>query len=324
VLGGVLGSIAGAQPPLSAEALIERAALDESQAVALERGEIVAVDVARLEREQSQLAASLLVWVDAPLERVREVISSDAALLHEPGTRFQELHGRDDPLSLVEYVADERQEARRLLRVQPGDRFNLSADEIRLINEVATEEGTDISLASDAYREVLRARYRAYRERGLAGVDPYVRRTTVTSPAAQFVTALESFELLEEFYPDFHAAFRDFPAGARDDINHRFYIRKQVVQRRPVFVLVHWMQRDADDYLLFAQRQYYVGHTYNMAQTIVGCLPFRGGTLVAVLNQAFTEQVVGFFRGVGRTFGRRRIEQSMAPLFARIQARAEQ
>ena len=322
-LAGLLASSVSAQQPLSAEALIARAQLDDSQTTELERGEIVAVDVARLEREEAQLAASLLLWVDAPLARVRAVLADDGALLHEPDARFHEIRGLGDPLVLVEFEPDERREAERLLSVEPGVRFNLSAQEIRLINEAAAMEGDAVTKASTVYRSVLRARYTAYRERGLDGVSPYVRQTTITSPAGEFATALESFELLEEFYPEFHAAFRDFPTPSADNITHRFYVRKQRVQRRPVFVLVHWMQRDSDAYLLLAQRQYYVGHTYNSAQTIVGCLPFRQGTLIAVLNQAFTEQVVGFFRGVGRGLGRRRIEQSMEPLFARIRARVE-
>ena len=323
VFAGLIASSASAQQPLSAEALIARAQLDDSQQAALERGEIVAVDVARLERDEAQLAASLLVWVDAPLDRVRAALADDGALLHEPDARFHEIRGLADPLALVAFEQEERREAERLLRVEPGVRFNLSAPEIRLINEAAVDSDDAVTTASEAYRSVLRARYRAYRERGLDGVGPYVRRTTITSPAAEFATALESFALLEEFYPDFHAAFRDFPAPSADNVRHRFYVRKQQVQKRPVFVLVHWMQRDSDAYLLLAQRQYYVGHTYNSAQTIVGCLPYGQGTLIAVLNQAFTEQVVGFFRSVGRALGRRRIEQSMEPLFARIQTRVE-
>lgn len=324
VLSLLLASSAGAQSPLNAQQLIARAELNESQMAALERREIVSVDVAGLERDQAQLAASLLLWVDAPLDRVRAALANDPALLHEPGTQFQEIRGLDDPLLLVKYESDERREAERLLRVEPGGRFNLSAEEIRLINDASVRQTDAIARASGLYRGILRARYRAYREHGLAGVSPYVRRTKVTSPAAQFTTALESFELLEEFYPDFHSAFQDFPTFSPDYIGHRFYVRKERVQRRPVFVLVHWMQRETDDYLLFAQRQYYVGHTYNMAQTIVGCLPYREGTLIAVLNQAFTEQVVGVFRSVGRALGRHRIEQTMAPLFARIQTRVEE
>lgn len=320
---GIVASDVSAQQTLSAESLIARAQLDESQMAALERREIVAVDVARLERDEAQLAASLLLWVDAPLSRVRAALSDDGALLHEPDARFHEIRGLDDPLVLVEFEPDERGEAERLLSVEPGVRFNLSAREIRFLNAAAANGGDSIATATAAYRSVLRARYRAYRERGLDGVDPYARRMTIASPAVELATALASFELLEEFYPDFHEAFRDFPIPSAADVSHRFYVRKQQVQRRPVFVLVHWMQRDADTYLLLAQRQYYVGHTYNSAQTIVGCLPFRQGTLIAVLNQAFTEQVVGFFRSVGRALGRRRIEQSMAPLFARIQARVE-
>lgn len=319
----LLASSADGQQPLSAQELIARAALNEAQMAALERGEIVSVNVAGLEREQAQLAASLLLWVDAPLDRVRAALSNDTTLLHDPGTQFQEIRGLDDPFLLVTYESNERREAERLLSVQPGGRFNLSAEEIRLINDASARQTDVLAGAGELYRGVLEARYRAYRERGLAGVSPYARRATISSPATQFTTALESFELLEEFYPDFHKAFRDFPAFSPDNIQHRFFVRKEQVQRRPVFVLVHWMQRETDDYLLFAQRQYYVGHTYNMAQTIVGGLPYRDGTLIAVLNQAFTEQVVGFFRNAGRGLGRRRIEQTMAPLFARIQASVE-
>lgn len=96
-----------------------------------------------------------------------------------------------------------------------------------------------IARASEIYRGILRARYRAYREHGLAGVTPYVRRTKVTSPAAPFITALESFELLEEFYPDFDSAFQEFPAFSPDYLSHRFYVRKEqvpipIIWRRPL------------------------------------------------------------------------------------------
>lgn len=88
-----------------------------------------------------------------------------------------------------------------------------------------------------------------------------------------------------------------------------------MTQGRRAFVLAHWMVDINENYALIAERQYYVTHTYDTLQNMIACLPYRGGTLVGLLNQTFTGKVAGFARGIRHDVGRSRIQETIRPLF---------
>jgi hypothetical protein len=165
-------------------------------------------------------------------------------------------------------------------------------------------------------RRVLRTRYQAYRARGLRGVVPYDRGYAVfVDPAEGLRVALDSIDLLRGYFPRFYLAFREYPTADAEEYRQRHVLIETMAQGRRAFVLAHWMMDINESYALIAERQYYVSHTYDALQNTIACLPYRGGTLVGLLNQTFTGKVAGFARAIRHNVGRNRIQETIRPLF---------
>ena len=56
---------------------------------------------------------------------------------------------------------------------------------------------------------------------------------------------------------------------------------------------------------LFAERQFYVGTSYNSLQTFIGLLPDGDRTVLVYTNRTFTDQVAGFRSNVRHSVARR-------------------
>lgn len=54
-------------------------------------------------------------------------------------------------------------------------------------------------------------------------------------------------------------------------------------------------------------------------QVVTGCVPYRSGTLVVLLNQAFTEKVnVTLGKTIAKAIGRREVEKKIRPMFENL------
>ena len=58
--------------------------------------------------------------------------------------------------------------------------------------------------------------------------------------------------------------------------------------------------------VLIAERQFYVGHSYNSLQAVIGAIPTPQGVLLFYRNRAFTDQVAGRIGSAKKVIGRRR------------------
>lgn len=311
---------------LSAEILLERAALTGPQLEALQAGKVVTYGLSQLELEPEQLAATLLVLVTAKVPDVATKIADRISLqTHEGAPMAYDLEGEADDVfgQAVVFGAEEAAEINRLLRVRSGDEFNFSTEEIRWFQAAAADVpqgGSRYTNAAKAMtstlRRVLQTRYQAYRARGLNGIAPYDRgRGEAVDPGEGLRFALDSINLLRIYFPRFYLAFREYPAAGAEAYKQRHVLIKQITRGRPAFVLAHWMVDINESYALIAERQYYVSHTYDILQNMIACLPYRGGTLVGLLNQTFTGKVAGFARGIRHDIGRKRIQETIRPLF---------
>jgi hypothetical protein len=65
-------------------------------------------------------------------------------------------------------------------------------------------------------------------------------------------------------------------------------------------------------------RQFYVGHSYNSAQLILGALPFKEGTLVFYRQRTSTDQLAGLGSRLKRNIGRRQMKQQMITRLERL------
>ncbi len=311
---------------LSAEILLERAALTGPQLEALQQGKVVSRGFSQIELEPSQLAATLLVLVPAKVPEVATKIADRISLqAHQHAPTAYDLNGEASDVfgQAVVFGPDEAAEIGRLLSVHEGDEFNFSTQEIRSFQAAAADIAQGRSRHAKAaeamtstLRRVLQARYQAYRARGLNGIAPYDRGQGGAVDAGEGLRfALDSINLLRIYFPRFYLAFREYPHAGAEAYQQRHVLIKRMTRGRPTFVLAHWMVDINESYALVAERHYYVTHTYDVLQNMIACLPYRGGTLVGLLNQTFTGKVAGFARGIRHDVGRKRIQETIRPLF---------
>ncbi len=311
---------------LTAEILLKRAAVTGPQLQALQEGKVVTVGFSRLELTPEQLAATLLVLVPGKVPDVAAKIADRISLQkHEGAPVAYDLRGETADIfrSAVVLRSHDAAEINHLLTVRPGDAYNFSTEEIEWFQTVAADlsqgrskyAGPAEAMTATLWR-VLQTRYQAYRARGLRGVVPYDRGYAVyVDPAEGLRVALDSIDLLRGYFPSFYLAFRGYPRADSEGYQQRHVLIETMAQGRRVFVLAHWMVDINESYALLAERQYYVSHTYDALQNTIACLPYRGGTLVGLLNQTFTGKVAGFARAIRHNVGRNRIQETIRPLF---------
>jgi hypothetical protein len=302
---------------------------------ALRRGEIVSHAVSEL--SDKELAITMAMLVSTPVTDLLDFLRSGKAFETDRDTLTHgvipiDASGHFDEASLAGVVLDpsEAKEVRDLLEAGPGSSYNLSGAELQTFASLrrtfpAKECGKDPRCGEavvSAYRKVLRDRLTAYLDRGLAGVDPYARDGDKTAdPAEELRQAAGAARFLEQWNPQIFAAFRDFPRGDQSGIENRFLWLKQTVQDRPAFILSHRFLCIRDGVAVAGERQFYVGHSYNSLQILVGLVPMEGKTLVVYLNRTSSDQVAGFLTGTRHGVGRRIMEKEIRGEFEDVRAK---
>ena len=301
--------------------------LKPSELRSLRAGEIVVAYKRDYDVSRSNIVSVLLAQINGPVDRVADELRKEFAKeASVKATLVADIH-EDQPFPPVKFEASEIQEVDQLLKFKGGDRFNLSAAEIKRIQEVAknlkgakTDEKLD--KVSAVYGEILENRYRLYRESGLKSIAPYQRnRGRVSSPAKNMRILEERIEFAVKPNPKMHAALIDYP-NTSPDLVHTFRLIKRDVRKRPVYALMHRMVDEGDvgdDFVLIHQREYFAGHTYNGVYILVFLLSHEGGTLAFLSTDAFTDRVTGAMSGVAKPIGRGLITGAARPLLQRLQ-----
>lgn len=316
------------------EKVLQYLSFTSAEEDALRKGEIVSHAVDEL--SDKELAITMAVSVPAPLTDLLDFLRSGRALeidrdILAHGVVPIDASGRFDAAAFAGVVLDpsEAKEIRRLLETGPGSSYNLSEREFRAFARLrqafpAKECGTDPKCADavvSALRKVLQDRLAAYLDRGLAGVDAYVRDGDERAdPAGELRQATGAAHFLEQWNPQVFEAFRDFPKGDQTGIENRFLWLKQTIQDRPTFILSHRVLCVRDGIAFAAERQFYVGHSYNSQQILVGLVPMEGKTLIVYLNRTSTDQVAGFMKGTRHGVGRKMMEKGVREQFEEVRA----
>jgi len=285
---------------------------------------------------ENELAVSVAMLMPASLEEVFDLLRGSKMLEIDPRTvNFYDLGTKavnKYAFAGVEFAAGEVEEVARLLRVEPGSVFNLSTSEISRLKSVAehfkvreAEKSTILQQATVAeYRQILMDRYEAYLKGGLAAIESYDRGGgTHADPAKELALEAAICTLMQRFMPDFYRAFVDYPEYSLNDIEHQFLWVKKLVHDRPAFILAHRMHRFMPDYAVMTERQFYVGHTYNSLQIIVGSVPVKGGTLLFYQNRTFTDQVTGFASSIKHRIGRELMRDRIVTKFKEMRRSLE-
>ena len=294
---------------------------DPVQKTALEAGDVISVGLADIERQPNELtvgAAMMLVrrplavvaaaLVDDPTFRV----NTDVLDFRRIGDGSESREQIDSVFQGVGYTQAESAEITKLLRFKGGDAFNLGKNEVANFRAIKAADDRARELASAAMADVLRQRFLAYVDGGLESVEPYARAGGKrASPRRELTVAFSALELLERHFPVFYNSLLRYPEQLPADTGSRFYWIKRKAGDRPAFVLIHRMEQRTSDYVVGGELQFYVGHSFNSALTLIACVPVEEGTLVLSILRLFTDQVTGFASGMKKNVGRGQVVEAM-------------
>lgn len=321
-----------AQTPLTAKELLENTALKE-HLNELKEGQIVSIK--RPETESaSELNVIMAVLVPATLDKTVATLQRQATaeagqdILAMGEIKESTASGLDSAFAKVAFTPEEKGEVKSLMAIAPGDNFNFSIAEIAAIQHKAAalggkaKDGVEASKAmSSATREVLKGRYLSYRKSGMAGLAPYqIGASKQIDPSKEMITATETMRLVKERFPDFYKCLRFYPETNSAQFAHQYYWVKQTESNRPLFYLKHWIMDIQPDHALIAERRFYISHSLNSLQVVIGCLPNGDSTLVVLLNQAFTEKVnMKYGKTIAKSIGYKQVDKNIRPMFENLQ-----
>ncbi len=316
-----LGFAVPAQALPSAEEDLAVLGIPSGQLARLERGEIVSQPAQ--ESGEKELAMDVALFVPQRPAKVfaylqqAEVEAIDSDVL---------AHGEIPPGAGVEafgrlgFSASDGEEVEGLLNAEPGDRFNLSAGEIDGFMQLqeklskVTDEAARAEAVSRHYREILRQRWHDYRAKGLAGIAPYAHAEGIPAaePAAELRASAASDRSLARFYPELNKAWLDYPAGGLPTgATEQYFWMNRTVEGRPTVVLGHRLVQSTGGGGVIAIRHFYVSHSYNSINLVIGCLPHRDGSIVFYAQRTSTDQVAGMARELRHAIGRERMKEQM-------------
>ena len=284
-------------------------------------GEVVAYK--RVPTSETELGITLAFFVPVPMSYLpktdfgKKLAAIDRTVLEY--TVLPQNAGIEDFKGLG-WRKNAGKETEWLLEAEPGERFNLSPEEIQTLEKLKKTESSKAALK--AYHNLLFNRFRAFVDGGLGKVAPYVRSGgDLTYPGkeiqrgfsrfADFLQVLPGFskavidyplnqpENLKEIQrgfaqfadflqvlPGFSKAVIDYPRSQPEDLKETFYVENQWVEDRPTFVLGRRVWRLSPENLIMAETQYYVGHSYNGMLAMRGAFGVENGVFVFYTNSS--------------------------------------
>ena len=175
------GFSAFAEQP-SVEEVFTLLGMDNLQVAELLQGQ--PVTYALSEKSEDELGVTVIQYLPLPLAKVLEHLRIDDIGLLEVNVTAHGLLTTDSKVDSLKTVSLSNEDALTLLNAEPGDDFNLSAQEIDSFKSfkkaLKYNPHTSISGAvGQDYREILFQRFQAYRQGGTYAMAAYVRRPEV-------------------------------------------------------------------------------------------------------------------------------------------------
>ena len=132
--------------------------------------------------------------------------------------------------------------------------------------------------------------------------------------------AASASKFFEKNEPELYAVFTGFPKIDRKEVEHRFYWIKQRVQERPTLILSHRMLFTKPSHVVMAERQYYIGHSYNSVQIANAALPVEKGLVLFYTSRTSIDQLAGFTGRVARPIAGDRLIERVTKRFETLRA----
>ena len=321
------------EPQVTIDKIMTHLAFDKSHKKALLSGKILSTAMPEMEKLREELAvAAVMLVVKAPVEKVvAAYLDGDSFRQNSDIIEFKMIKSTEKGGLAIEedfrpigFTKKESSEVEKIIDFKGGSTFNFSQDEIKQLQTIDSNDSPVRNKVSLFLRSVLVERYQSYFTRGLEAVKPYDRGEGKSSfPGRELTVAVGSSKLLENHFPGFYQSLLKYPEKTSKKIKNEFYWYKKMMDDRPTFELSHSMAEICNQYGIVAEVQFYVEHTYNSMLTIIGCVPYEGGTVVFCINRTFTDQVTGFGGSLKRFVGRGRIEDTISEHFEKLRSMLE-
>ncbi len=314
--------VMGQEIPDNLRDLVVFLGFDGSDLEDLLDGEVIELDEALEEGSDKEMAVGVAVLLPTTLAKATAILRSGRGFEIDRAV-LQHQRLSDPPVAAdfaaVSYTPKQWKEVRELLKVEAGAGFNLSAAEITRFRRLGRvmqgrnpkKDAAVREAAAELLRVVLLERCSAYRAGGVQAIATYDRGDgEQVSPGAELELAL-SEDLAQDarlasLAHGFQQVVAGYPAAPPEDVQSDFFWTKADVADRPCFVLTHRMSRSDHRAALIAERQLYVGHSYNSLHVVMGAIPTAQGVLLFYRNRTFTDQVAGRVGRAKKVIGRRR------------------
>lgn len=297
--------------------LIRQLGIGQEKLAELEQGEAISLDVE--EKGEKELAAAVVMYFPAAPSKIIEFVKKGDMASIDTDVVADGVIVRAAPAASLKgfgFTAKQSQEAENFLAAEAGDDFNLSTEEIAILKAInAGDAKSSREAASEAYRTILLQRWEAYRKKGLQGIAVYSREGDAANPGAELRNAAQNSKVLARYFPELHEAWLNYPAALPAGAEEQFFWLNRKVEKRPTPILAHRVILATDNGTVIVARQFYVGHSYNSSQIIVGCLPYRDGSLIFYANRTSTDQVAGMGSSLKHSIGR---EQMRGEIIKRL------
>jgi hypothetical protein len=252
-----------------------------------------------------------------PTGRARE-LSFDTARPMFPSTlveRFTEIDPKDalPALSKMPLTDRGKKEMRRILEFEPGLGLNVSAEELAAFQrlEQAQPERPDDEAVAEEVRRMLARRARRYREKGLAGIDAYLRaKGREAQPSEELARALAQAHAMEQRFPLFFEYWNRYPQAALPDSHENFFWIQSTIRDRPALLLAHQTSWQDGDAWMIGERHFYVSHFFNGSYAVAFVMPTREGTLFAMMDRLWVDGYSGM-AGLKKRVGRKMLGERL-------------
>lgn len=313
----------------TADEIVDGLHMSEAQRRQLESGDIVTFSGEPYENTRRELAADATVLVQQSLDQVLAQIESVPSII--PAKLLIDYADIDSAADFdeVEFTPDEYDEANRLLNAKVGKHFNLSREETQKLRDINKRLGRagrqeQVDAASQAMREILKARYEAYLQDGLAGIPPYQRSSRkAISIGDELRLTTETFEPVERHFNDYYRTLAGFPESS-DCCVHTFRWLKARIKKRPTFALAHTIVQKTDDHLLVTERHYYVSNTLNSVQVTLAWIAWEQDTFLGLAMSASTDILDSLLGRALRPLGRNKASDLVKDVLTEIRDDLEQ
>lgn len=296
--------------------------MDQQQVDELSQGQPVAF--ALDEGNADELAMAVAWYLPVPLSKVAVHLRPDHPDPLDVDVTAHGFFTEQGGSATMATIAITESEARQLLEAEPGDEFNLSADELDSFRKLKKSlSHTPYRAIEDAvgehWREILYRRFKAYRRGGTKAIASYARNESQNSnPALELQQAAKASPILSKYLPVLYKAWLDYPKALPSGAVEFFPWVEKTVEGRSATILKHRVNIDWNGGALVLTREFYAPHSFNASQWITGYLPYLNGTVVFQQVRSFTDQVAGVASDVKHVVGRKILKDKMLKSFERL------